>query len=56
MRMRLLKTATGVKYMIPIIPLAIKSPARAGRLRMYGDAINVETAKVFIKAYIQARG
>ena len=34
-------------------PLAHGSPARVGRLRGYGNAINAEQAKAFIKAYME---
>ena len=34
-------------------PLAHGSPARVGRLRMYGDAICVPTAQAFIEAYLE---
>ena len=34
-------------------PLAHGSPARVGRLRGYGNAINAEQAKAFIKAYLE---
>ncbi len=33
-------------------PLAYGTPARLGRLRGYGDAINAEVAKAFIEAYM----
>ncbi len=36
-------------------PLAHGSPARVGRLRGYGNAINAEAAKVFIEAYLDTR-
>ena len=38
-----------------LFPLATRSSARVGRLRMFGDAICVETAVAFIKAYIDAK-
>ena len=34
-------------------PLACKSPARVGRLRGYGNAINAEQAKAFIETYME---
>jgi len=34
-------------------PLADRPPARVGRLRGYGNAINAEAAKEFIKAYME---
>jgi DNA (cytosine-5)-methyltransferase 1 len=34
-------------------PLAHGSPARVGRLRGYGNAINAEQAKAFIQAYLE---
>lgn len=36
-------------------PLAYESPARMGRLRGYGDAIDAETAAQFIAAYMECR-
>jgi DNA (cytosine-5)-methyltransferase 1 len=36
-------------------PLAHGAPARVGRLRAYGNAINVEAAKVFIESYLETR-
>lgn len=36
-------------------PLAHGAPARVGRLRAYGNAINVEAATQFIAAYLEAR-
>lgn len=36
-------------------PLAHGAPARVGRLRAYGNAINVEAAKVFIESYMETR-
>jgi len=36
-------------------PLANGAPARVGRLRGYGNAINAEQAKAFIESYIQTR-
>ena len=35
-------------------PLVTGAPARVGRLRGYGNALNAETAKVFIEAYLEA--
>ncbi|MBZ7507899.1 hypothetical protein FMJ34_31545 [Klebsiella michiganensis] len=35
-------------------PLANGVPARVGRLRAYGNAINIEAAAAFIKAYMAA--
>lgn len=35
-------------------PLGRNSPARMGRLRGYGNAINTEAATAFIKAYMSA--
>lgn len=35
-------------------PLADGVPARVGRLRTYGNAINIEAAAVFIKSYMVA--
>ncbi len=37
-------------------PLAHGSPARVGRLRMYGDAICVPAAQAFISAYLDTEG
>lgn len=37
-------------------PLAHGAPARVGRLRAYGNAINVEAAAQFIAAYMEVRG
>lgn len=37
-------------------PLAHGSPARVGRLRMYGDAICVPAAQAFIEAYLDTEG
>ncbi|WP_430293033.1 DNA cytosine methyltransferase [Pseudomonas sp. B1-22] len=37
-------------------PLAHGATARVGRLRAYGNAINVEAATQFIAAYMEARG
>ncbi|HEH6433209.1 TPA: DNA cytosine methyltransferase [Pseudomonas aeruginosa] len=37
-------------------PLADGAPSRVGRLRAYGNAINVEAAAQFIAAYMEARG
>lgn len=39
-----------------LFPLAHGSPARVGRLRLYGDAIVVPQAAAFLKAYREARG
>lgn len=36
-------------------PLAHGAPARGGRLRAYGNAINKEAAQAFIKAYLDLR-
>ena len=36
------------------VTLAHGDPCRLGRLRLYGDAINVEVAKAFIEATIEA--
>lgn len=36
-------------------PLAHGTPARVGRLRAYGNAINVEAATLFIRAYMECR-
>jgi len=36
-------------------PLAHGAPSRVGRLRAYGNAINVEAAKVFIESYLETR-
>ncbi len=36
-------------------PLAHGAPSRVGRLRAYGNAINVEAAKVFIESYMETR-
>lgn len=33
-------------------PLAHGDPCRLGRLRLYGDAINIEVAKAFVEAYL----
>ncbi|MGI1562358.1 DNA cytosine methyltransferase, partial [Klebsiella michiganensis] len=35
-------------------PLANGVPARVGRLRTYGNAINIEAAAAFIKSYMAA--
>ncbi|ORT63521.1 hypothetical protein B7C44_19530 [Klebsiella pneumoniae] len=35
-------------------PLVDGIPARVGRLRTYGNAINIEAAAAFIKAYMAA--
>lgn len=35
-------------------PLAHGIPARVGRLRTYGNAINIEAATAFIKSYMAA--
>ena len=37
-------------------PLAHGAPARVGRLRAYGNAINAEAARVFIEAYLGTEG
>lgn len=37
-------------------PLAHGDPCRLGRLRLYGDAINVEVATAFVKAYLESEG
>jgi DNA (cytosine-5)-methyltransferase 1 len=31
------------------------APARVGRLRAYGNALNAEAAKAFIRAYMECR-
>jgi DNA (cytosine-5)-methyltransferase 1 len=36
-------------------PLAHGAPARVGRLRGYGNAINAQVAASFVKAYLEAR-
>ena len=37
-------------------PLAHGDPCRLGRLRLYGDAINIEVATAWIKAYLESVG
>lgn len=37
-------------------PLAHGAPARVGRLRAYGNAINAQAAQAFIESYCEARG
>ena len=37
-------------------PLAHGDPCRLGRIRLYGDAINVEVATAWIKAYLESVG
>ncbi len=37
-------------------PLAHGDPCRVGRLRLYGDAINIEVATAWIKAYLESVG
>lgn len=39
-----------------IKPLVDGLPGRVGRLRAYGNALNVEAATAFIRAYMRARG
>ena len=34
-------------------PLAHGAPARVGRLRAYGNAINAEVARAFVAAYME---
>jgi DNA (cytosine-5)-methyltransferase 1 len=37
-------------------PLVAGAPARVGRLRGYGNALNAEQAKAFVEAYMDVRG
>jgi DNA (cytosine-5)-methyltransferase 1 len=37
-------------------PLANGAPARVGRLRGYGNAVDAEATKIFIEAYLDTTG